>query len=134
MIFSCMPNGENARNLINWYILLIEPQNYHRRRQHFTGSQNLPNEITLLTKKRQLSWCVFNKRLQLLRYSKLEKKEPHCILLHKKKLQTKEKKIFAIIEGTLFFPFFETVFTLPHAIPSNLHLSQITDKIDDNFV
>ena len=27
-------------------------------------------------------------------------------------------------EGTLFFSFFETVFTLTHAIPSNLHLAE----------
>jgi len=53
-----------------------------------------------------------------------EKKEPHCILLQTRNPQTKEKKIFGVIEGTLYFPFFETVFTLPHAIPSNLHLSE----------
>ena len=54
-----------------------------------------------------------------------EKKKPRCILLHTRNPQTKEKKIFAIIEGNLYFPFVETVFTLPHAIPSNLHLAEI---------
>ena len=54
-----------------------------------------------------------------------EKKDPHCILQHRRNPQTKEKKIFAIVEGTLYFPFFETVFKLPHAIPSNLHLAEI---------
>ena len=54
-----------------------------------------------------------------------EKKDPHCNLLHTRNLQTKEKKILATVEGTLYFPFFETVFTLPHAIPSNLHLAEI---------
>ena len=54
-----------------------------------------------------------------------EKKEPHCILLHTKDPQTKEKKIFATVEGTLYFPFFERVFTLLHAIPPNLHLAEI---------
>ena len=63
-----------------------------------------------------------------------EKKDPHCILLHTRKPQTKERKIFAVIEGTLYFPFFETVFKLPHAIPSNLHLADITDIIDNNDV
>ena len=48
MIFGCMPNiEENARNLINWYILLTEPQNYLHRKQHFFRSQNLTNQITL---------------------------------------------------------------------------------------
>ena len=61
-----------------------------------------------------------------------EKKDPHCILLHTRKPQTKERKIFAVIEGTLFFPFFKTVFTLPHAIPSNLHLADVTDIIDNS--
>ena len=54
-----------------------------------------------------------------------EKKEPQCILLHTKNPQTKEKKTFAIVEGTLYFTFFETVFKLPHAIPSNLHIAEI---------
>ena len=53
-----------------------------------------------------------------------EKKDPHCNLLHIGNPQTKEKKIFAIVEGTLYFPFFETVFTLPRAIPANLHLAE----------
>ena len=63
-----------------------------------------------------------------------EKKEPHCILLHTRNPQTKETKIFAIIEGTLYFPFFETVFKLPHAIPSNLHLAELTAITDYNDV
>ena len=54
-----------------------------------------------------------------------EKKDPHCILLHTRNPQTKENQVFAIVEGTLFFPFFETVFTLPHAIPSSLQLAEI---------
>ena len=63
-----------------------------------------------------------------------KKKEPHCILLHTRNPQTREKKIFAIIEGTLYFPFFETVFKLPHAIPSNLHLAELTAITDYNDV
>ena len=63
-----------------------------------------------------------------------EKKEPRCILLQTRKPHTKEKKIFAIIKGTLYFPFFETVFTLPHAIPSNLHIPDLTDITDNNDV
>ena len=65
---------------------------------------------------------------------KFEKKDPHCILLHTRNPQTKEKKIFAIVEGTLYFPFFETVFKLPHAIPSNLHLAELTTITDYNDV
>ena len=61
-----------------------------------------------------------------------EKKETHCILQHTRNPQTKEKKIFAIIERTLYFPFFETVFTLPHAIQSNLHLAELTAITDHN--
>ena len=53
-----------------------------------------------------------------------EKNEAHCILLHTRNPRTKGKKIFAIVEGTLYIPFFETVFTLRHAIPSNLHLAE----------
>ena len=56
-----------------------------------------------------------------------EEKEPYCIFLHTRnpqKIYTQEKKLFAIVEGTLYFPFFKTVSTLPHAIPSNLHLAE----------
>ena len=53
-----------------------------------------------------------------------EQKAPHCILVHTRNPQTKEKKIFATIEGPLYFPFFETVSTLPQAMPSNLHLAE----------
>ena len=63
-----------------------------------------------------------------------EKKNLHCILLHTRNPQTKENKIFAIMEGTLYFPFFETVFTFPHAIPSNLHLAELTAITDYNDV
>ena len=63
-----------------------------------------------------------------------EKKEPHCILLHTRNPQTKEKKKFAVIEGTLYYPFFEKVYTLPHAIPSNLHLADLTDITDNDDV
>ena len=48
IIFSCMPNiEENSRNPINWYTLLIEPQNYTHRRQHFFRIQNPPDQISL---------------------------------------------------------------------------------------
>ena len=63
MIFSCMPNREEyARNLINWFTLLIEAQNYIHSRQPFARSQNLPNRTTLLTKKRQPSSCILKKK------------------------------------------------------------------------
>ena len=54
-----------------------------------------------------------------------EKKDPHCILLHTRNPQTKEKKLFAIIEGTLYFPFFETVYKLPYAIQSYRQLAEV---------
>ena len=63
-----------------------------------------------------------------------EKKEPHFIHLHTRNPQIKEKKIFANIEGTIYFPFFERVFTLPHAVPSNLHLAELTAITDYNDV
>ena len=63
-----------------------------------------------------------------------EKKDPHCILLHTRNRQTREKKIIAVIEGTLYYPYFETVFKLPHAIPSNLHLAEPTAIADYNDV
>ena len=63
-----------------------------------------------------------------------QKKETDCIFLRTRNSHTKEKKIFAIIEGTVNFPFFETIFTLPHAIPSNLHLADLTDTIDNNDI
>ena len=34
------------------------------------------------------------------------------------------KEIFNIVDETLFYPFFEKVFTLPHAIPSQLNLAE----------
>ena len=76
----------------------------------------------------------FNINNELVEIFQFQKKDPHCILLHTRNLQTTEKKIFAIIEVKLYFPFFETVFKLPYAIPSNLYLAEITDKIDDNDV
>ena len=78
-IFSCMPNIEEiSRNLINWYILLIEPQNHLHRRQHFTRNQNPPNQITL---QKQLSWCILKSITQLLRYSNLRRKN-HIAFSH----------------------------------------------------
>ena len=62
---------------------------------------------------------------ELVEIFQFEKKDPHCILLHTRNPQTEEKMIFAIVEGTIYFPFFETVFTFPHAIPPNLHLAEI---------
>ena len=112
------------------YSILV-PQNYHHRKQHFTRNQNPPKQITL---QKQLSSLFFKIIYTIVDIFQFEKKGPHCILLHTRNPQIKEKKIFAIIEGTLFFPFSETVFTLPDAIPSNLHLVGITDRIDDNDV
>ena len=56
------------------------------------------------------------------------------MLLHTRNPQTKEKKISAIIEGTPFFAFLETVFGLPHGIPSSLHLAKANLIIDNNDV
>ena len=53
-----------------------------------------------------------------------EKKETHYILVDTKNPQTTEKKLFAIIQGNLYYPFFEPVFRLPYAILSNLHLAE----------
>ena len=52
------------------------------------------------------------------------KKELHCIPRPTRNPQTKERKTFATTKGTLYVPFFETLFTLPHAIPSNLYLAE----------
>ena len=120
--FSCMTNREeNTRKFINWDILLIEPQNYIHRRIHFTRSRSLPNQLTIPTERRQLSGRFLKIKNRIVEVFQFEKKEPYCILLHTRNPQTKEKKIFAIIEGNLYFPFFGTVSTLLHVIPSNLH-------------
>ena len=41
---------------------------------------------------------INNKNVETIQF---EKKEPICVLLHTKNPRTKEKKLFAIVEGTL---------------------------------